>query len=120
MCIFGCLKHAELSLPYVGEKVLMGSWLSGVVGRSSQSGRTSRLPFMVRLHNDPNPKARQNVKVKNMKSCRMNQKAQKNTQTKKEIFLRMVNNFRKNDSILIWFSTSSKIHSIKSFNSAVL
>ena len=70
----------------------------------------SRLPFMVRLHNDPNPKVRQNVKVKNMKSCRMNRKAQKNTQEKKEIFLRMINNFLKNDSILIWFPTSSKIH----------
>jgi hypothetical protein len=59
----------------VGEKVLMGSW---VVGKSSYSGCTSRFPFMVRLHNDPNPKVWQNVKVKNMKSCRMNQKAQKN------------------------------------------
>ena len=29
MCIFVCLKHAELSLPYVGEKVLMGSWVVG-------------------------------------------------------------------------------------------
>jgi len=88
MCIFGCLKHAESSLPHVGEKVLMGSWLSEVVSRSSHSGRTSCLPFMVRLHNDPNPKAWQNVKVKNMKSCRMNRKAQKNTQKKNRDFFK--------------------------------
>ena len=91
MCIFRCLKHAELSLLYVGEKVLMVSWVVGRLSTDSadqsHSGRTSRLPFMVKLHNDPNPKARQNVEVKNMKSCRMNRKAQK-TLRKKKIFFK--------------------------------
>jgi hypothetical protein len=43
---------------------------------------------MVKLHNDPNPKARQNVQVKNLKSCRMNGKAQKKIQKKKRDFLK--------------------------------
>jgi len=79
-------KHAESSLPHVGEKVLMGSWLSEVVGRSSHSGRTSHLPFMVRLHNDPNPKAWQNVKVKNMEKLQNEPESTKKHSEKKQRF----------------------------------
>jgi hypothetical protein len=84
--------------------------LSADQATRAASVTSSRLPFMVRLHNDPNPKVRQNVKVKNMKKLQNEPESTKKHSEKKEIFLRMINNFLKNDSILICFPTSSKIH----------
>jgi len=80
------LKCAELSLPYIGS--WLGAGVDAKLGcrKINPLGRTSCLPFIVTLCNDPNPKRQQNVQVKNLKSCRMNQKAQKNTQEKKDIF----------------------------------
>ena len=80
------LKHAELSLPYVGS--WLGAGVDAKLGcrKINPSGRTSRLPFIVTLRNDPFDLNILPPFRVNLKSCRMNQKAQKNTQEKKDIF----------------------------------
>jgi len=71
---------------------------------------------MVILHNDPNPKVRQNVEGQKSQKLQNERESTKKTLRKKRFFLRMVNNFLKNHSILIWFPARF----IRGFNSAVL
>jgi len=67
---------------------------AGTCVRLLGPGRPTVQPFMVSLHNKPNPKVRLH-----------------NTQKKRDIFFENGNDFVKNSSILILSATSYKNHS---------
>ena len=88
--ILECFTHAELSLLHQSYTLRQGideRWgCPRDVGKSCRSGRVYRLPFIVSLHKTLTLKRGKIFKVKNPKSHRMNRKARKNTQEKKDIF----------------------------------